>query len=684
MISLRAIRLRSITSSNQFGADISLTDGLNIIQADNTSGKSTCLQSILYCLGLERSLGPSLDVPLPLAMRERIEHKKDGPLEQVEHVIQSYAMLELENSSNEIITIRRDITGGTDRKLVRVQFGPLLSSAGGEFEQKDYFLFDAGSATRDQGFHTFLSQYIGWELPIVPRYDGDECHLYLETLFPMFFVEQKKGWSTIQGPFPTFFGIQDMSRRVMEFLLDLDVGKTRRQKSELRKIIRQIELRWGSERRSLMSSVGGLVRVAGLPIKPNAEFSINCDLNLALFHESEWQSIEIVSEKLRKEITLLDKVELVSVSDASKTLQAKLNDFQEKHDSISTNITFVRNEFNLNQSEHNSVSQQIELLEIDLKRNIDAKKLQDLGSVLGTAATENACPTCHQGVSRELLPETTKQGMAIDENIAFIRSQLDLYRSIKDTTEKSLQNTRVRYNSFYEELKSVRQNIRSIKRDLTRPEANKHRSTIEEIVRLQAKLDRWKSLQEQIDSKADGLKSLAQEWTEATMNLRGLGTGALTSNDKGKRDYYQKRMQKLLDLFGFTSFKPEEIILSDDNFRPQVFTTNEKGESVEKDIGFEASASDGIRLKWAYYLGLLDLSNKYEINNIGFSIFDEPGQQQMKDVDLVSFLAWTAENVSTNRQVIVTTSESLDKVKSSVASGRANIQPFEGYILQAQ
>ena len=52
--------------------------GLNVIQAGNTSGKSTSLQAIIYALGLERSLGPQLDVPLPYAMRERIHPRKDG------------------------------------------------------------------------------------------------------------------------------------------------------------------------------------------------------------------------------------------------------------------------------------------------------------------------------------------------------------------------------------------------------------------------------------------------------------------------------------------------------------------------------------------------------------------------------------------------------------------------------
>ena len=501
MISLRAIRLRSSTSSNQFGTDLMFTGGLNVIQADNSSGKSTCLQAIIYCLGLERSLGAKLDVPLPLAMRERIAHKKNDTLDETELVSHSYAMLEIENSSNDVITIRRDITGGKDRKLVQVHFGPLLSSSEKEFEQRDYFLFDAGAATREQGFHTFLAKFIGWELPIVPRYDGDECQLYLETLFPMFFVEQKRGWSTIQGPFPTFLGVQDMSRRVMEFILDLDAGKTRRGKTELRKEIKEIEQQWYAERRSLVLNIGSLVRLTGLPIKPTAEFAKEPDLSLALYHEDEWISLQALSKKLKDEIEVLDKTEFVSVGDASKMLQDKLSHFQEIHDDVSAKINIVRNEYQLNLAEHNSVAKQIEVLSIDLKRNTDAKKLQDLGSVLGSASTDSSCPTCHQGVSRQLLPETTKKGMAIDENIAFIRSQLELYKSIKETTAKTLHNTKVRYNSFDEEIKSIRQNIRSIKQDLIRPETNGHRSTIEELVRKQAKLDRGESLQEQLDSK---------------------------------------------------------------------------------------------------------------------------------------------------------------------------------------
>ena len=43
-------------------------------------------------------------------------------------------------------------------------------------------------------------------------------------------------------------------------------------------------------------------------------------------------------------------------------------------------------------------------------------------------------------------------------------------------------------------------------------------------------------------------------------------------------------------------------------------TRTDDGSAVEKEIGYEISASDGIRLKWAYYLALLTLSESAATN----------------------------------------------------------------------
>ena len=679
MIKMNHIRLRSITASHTFGADISLGGGLNIIQADNTSGKSTCLQAIIYGLGLERSLGPGLEVPLPHAMRERIQLVKDGDYESV---LESYVMLELSNTKGDVVTLRRDITGGAERKLVQTWPGRTLDGLSEGTEQKDFFLHDPGSAVRSDGFHAYLSEFIGWDLPEVPRFDGSECPLYLETLFPMFFVEQKRGWAITQGPLPTYLRIQDLPRRVMEFVLDLDAGKIRRRKADLRKQILHVEQRWKDKRSDLVDGAGSQVRVSGLPSVPSVEFSRGGEVRLSVFYEDEWTSLEEVSSSVLQRIEAADSIELVNADEAQLQLKGRLEAAEERNSQLTSQLALLRQDYQVALAEKQSLEKRIETLKVDLDRNLDAEKLKKLGSILGAAASHGSCPTCHQAVSRELLPEVDVKGMGIEENIAFIRSQLDLYRSMLSTSEATINNLQLRYRSLDEDLTDVRAAIRGLKNDLLRPASSPIRSELEELVRLQSRLDIWKSLQESIDGSLDELRAIAIDWASLNEEYKGLGSGELSIGDKRKIQFMQTTMQNLLRAFGFHSFKPEEISLSDDNFRPQVVKIDAEGNRYERDIGFEASASDGIRLKWVYYLSLISLLKNYNTNHLGVVVFDEPGQQQMKDIDLSTFFKWSAKNIGLDQQMIVSTSESLDRVSGSLGDAEAHVRAFDGFILK--
>ena len=149
MLRLRYLRLRAITRDNRFGADLIFLNGLNIVQVGNTSGKSTCLQAIVYALGLERSLGPQLQVPLPYAMRERIHRRRD---DEYEPVLESYVELEIENSSGEILVIHRDITGGKDIKLVRTWNSSKLSSGVERGRERDFSFMTPEQLSARMGF----------------------------------------------------------------------------------------------------------------------------------------------------------------------------------------------------------------------------------------------------------------------------------------------------------------------------------------------------------------------------------------------------------------------------------------------------------------------------------------------------------------------------------------------------
>lgn len=80
---------------------------------------------------------------------------------------------------------------------------------------------------------------------------------------------------------------------------------------------------------------------------------------------------------------------------------------------------------------------------------------------------------------------------------------------------------------------------------------------------------------------------------------QSLPADRLTAEDQAKPNRMTSLIQQQAASYGFTTFPAAEIEIAPDNFRPQK-------EGFE--IGFELSASDAIRLKWAYHLALLWLS----------------------------------------------------------------------------
>ena len=677
---LTHIRLRALTGTRTFGVDIPLKGGLNVIRADNTSGKSTCLMAVVYCLGLERSLGPNLNVPLPYAMTQRILGQREGG--SYEQVLESYVMVEISNSNGDILCIRRDVTGGADSKLVQTWLGATIENVDGHGEKRDFFLHDPGAAVREQGFHSFLATFLDLQLPTVPRFNGSECPLYLETLWPLFFVEQKRGWSSIQGPFPTFLGIQDMSRRVMEFVLRLDVGEARRRHAELRKEIGYVEQRWRDQRADLVQRHRTIVRVSGLPATPTVEFSQGPEVSVSVYFEEEWTSVEGLSAEVKRRREALEAAEPKDADAAGGELQRELVQMEARESELAARNTVLRQEHQVAAAEKDSLARRLEALETDLRRNLDAQKLQVLGSTAMNIVAEAVCPTCHQPMEGELLPEGGVAVMAVEENIAFVRSQLDMYRSIKEVNEETLRDLRTKYESVRRDLADVRRSIRAVKNDLVRPAKALIWSDVEQVVRLESRVSQMVELQEELDGSVDELQGLAKQWVDLKTELDGIRTGETSESDRRKTSNFQSSVQDLLGSFGFRSFGPREIELTDDDFRLHAVKHEEGGERVERSIGFEASASDGIRLKWAYYLALLEVSHRFQTNHVGMIMFDEPGQQQMKELDLGSFLSQAAESVRRTGQVVVSTSEHIERVRASLKGSTATIHNYDGFMIQ--
>lgn len=265
---IRQLHLRVQTGEGLFGTRIAFGNGLVLLRAENTMGKSTCVQAIIYALGLEKMLGPSSAIPLPHVMTSYLE---DGQKEIP--VLESEVLLEIENHKGEFLTIQRTVVGGRDPRLVSTWEGARLTNPTGSFTQRDYYVRDAGSALNEAGFLRKLAEFIGWELPTVRRFNGSECPLYLEAICPLFIVEQKHGWAGIQANLPTYFGIREMAKRCVEFVLNLDAARFIEERQRLEQEEAELKNRWKNLNNvavANLKSVNG--RVVGLPGQPSAQW----------------------------------------------------------------------------------------------------------------------------------------------------------------------------------------------------------------------------------------------------------------------------------------------------------------------------------------------------------------------------------------------------------------------------
>ncbi|MGJ4940641.1 hypothetical protein ACQR1W_08730 [Bradyrhizobium sp. HKCCYLS1011] len=118
---------------------------------------------------------------------------------------------------------------------------------------------------------------------------------------------------------------------------------------------------------------------------------------------------------------------------------------------------------------------------------------------------------------------------------------------------------------------------------------------------------------------------------------------------------------------------PRELSVSEDSYRP---------EKEGFEIGFETSASDAIRLKWAYQLSLLELANEKRTNHPNLLVFDEPRQQSSSEVSFESLLRRASASKQTNQQVIFSTSENLETIQLITRKLDCNELVFTGYLLR--
>lgn len=644
---LRIRMLKVVVSTNgggRFGLQIPFEDGLNVIHADNTSGKSTALMSLLYALGLEGMLGPSQDPPLTAAMLRSLTHAG-----REYRVLESVIYLEIEGLNGGVVTLQRQATGlARERQLTVVHDGPLLTGKG-PFRTTSYLVRTSGGATREAGFHRYLAKFMGLDLPELTDYEGEKTPLYLECVFPFFFVEQLTGWRDIKARMPTYLHVPEMAKRTAEFIMRLDILYRSLRRQELKQQSKQLKAEW--ERaldQSLFGSFGLGVVIRGIPESPVNSWPPHIPPSVQVAADSKWRALDSVIESESEHIRRLNAEEIPKAqavtADAQLAIAALETEQREVEQANDRLLAAVANDY----EQLRAVQERLTSLREDRRKYQDEQMLQSRGAGTEFDLHIGQCPVCDRPLNDALLPQAKLiNPMSLEENIAFIRDQISTFEYMQIDAKSSFDAKQKMLNASRARVFDISARIRAYKETLRSDGRIPSEAAIRERLLHEAYLERLTALREAFNDRLKIFSRLSEAWRDVQNELSDLKDTQLTANDNRKINSLEHSFKSQLRKYGFSSFSPDDVGIGRESYRP-----NHQG----YDLGF-TSASDTIRAIWAYLLGLLELSRQAATNHVGMLIFDEPKQQSAAKVSFGALLARASTSIEFGQQVIFATSE---------------------------
>lgn len=671
---INAANIDIVTRGPVCGAHLRFTDGLNVLRANNSSGKSTCLQAIIYALGLEGMLGARRDVPLPHSVTDRLMIAGEELL-----VLESSVTIEIANGSGEVMTLRRAIkSDADDRSLIRSWNGAAITGSGQGLTEQDYFVRRAGAAQREAGFHSRLAQFLGWTLPRVSKYDGSEVPLYLECIFPFFYVEQKHGWTGVQARMPSYLGIRDVSTRSTEFVLSLDAYQKALDRQRLMSAAAEIESEWKSVTQSIktLCDSTGIVP-SNLALTPAANVGDDVEIRCRIWTtDAGWVPVDQRLAQLRQQLDAAQATVVPTVRDNAEELEAGLAEAQRTLDDAIVRLRLAQDQLRSYTTQRDNLDVRIEALREDLQRHRDSRLLAQLGSSIATSPGElTVCPTCHQDLHDGM--DIAAHVMTIDESIAHIDRQIVTFSEMRADVARAVEAEAAAVRTQRIVLADLRAQIRAHSDALVGPSGAPSLATVTARVTLQQSLSQLGQAIDELARMQSALVRLSHLWATNRARLGEQDSGPSPS-DRAKIDYFENSLRDQLAQYEFDSLRPTDIDISRETYRPihEGF-----------DLGFDLSASDMVRLIWSYLLGVLDTSKTYSARHPGLLIFDEPRQQDTAQTSFAALLRRSSE-ISEGAQMLIATSESSTSLESMLTNvphtvidfpaGERILQPLEG------
>jgi hypothetical protein len=229
------------------------------------------------------------------------------------------------------------------------------------------------------------------------------------------FIEQIRGWSGIQATLPQSFGIRNVAKLAVEYILGLDVIENEKRRIQISEKANQIREDWRGVRELMLqiaSRVGG--RLMNVPARP-----------VTVLSDEPWIVISGDGEDVialdgflvaKRSLLVESSSEETAGVSGGKELETKLEAQGNALLVAQAGFSQLRSDIRAEEDELRKLRDRLDFIKADIQRNRDIKRLRDFGVEAGLSLIQDKCPTCNQSIQDSLIL-TESAVMSIEENI---------------------------------------------------------------------------------------------------------------------------------------------------------------------------------------------------------------------------------------------------------------------------
>ena len=636
-MNIKEIYLEVVSFNNEkFGFKYEFHDGLNLLTGHNSSGKSTVLSCIYYCLGLEQLIGSKGPKTLSPAITESFKYKSE-----TYKVISSRCHLTIEAKNGKTYQLSRDIKA-PDKKSDSINRE--IHIKGEDIDTSKYV--HAKRDHEEHGFYWWLADVNNLEILVNDKEGGKSAiSLYMQNVFSLSFVEQTKGWSDFFSMLPSF-GIKDVKQKIVEYCLKLNSLESRLELDSIR--IKKDEAKEGWENH--VNRIGLKLDQLNLYIPQLTTKTVLQSNRLEkiqplILLDGEEVSLNKYLEKLKSQIEAVQSK--IDLSTTKTTTDSKSLEYKEKLIEAIKSYELEHNKVFEAMLEEKEKQKQYKEMLVDI--DYDLKDFQDIKWIsterIWDKIANSQCPVCEQEL--ESIKDKEINNEKVSMTAEFLKSQKSLYESYLVASENSIDKYRAALTFYTQKIKSKRQELNSLVQDLKSPAVFAIRAEMQELAELNVRHNAVDTFVTDFENTKEKLIELSVLFYDLVQQEKDIKE--LLKQDDSKVSEFKTKFIKYLNKFGYRSNGTKSINITNSGSYPLLPQVNIYGQEPQN-IRFISSASDFVRSIWAYYMSLLSLGERHP----GFLVFDEPGQHQMRLDSLINLIEIAS---GSGRQVIFAVSQ---------------------------